>query len=59
MQQLERWYDIEVVYENGIPEIPFGGEISRNVSLEGLLKMLAGADLSFRIEKDRKLIITK
>lgn len=57
MQQLERWYDIEVVYENGIPAIPFEGEISRNVSLEGLLKMLAGADLTFRVEKGRKLII--
>ncbi|RXK87066.1 FecR family protein [Filimonas effusa] len=59
MQQLERWYDIEVIYENGIPEIPFDGEISRNVSLEKLLKMLADADLTFRIEKNRKLIITK
>lgn len=59
MQQLERWYDIEVVYENGIPEIPFDGEISRNVGLERLLKMLADADLTFKMEKDRKLIITK
>lgn len=58
MQQLERWYDIEVVYENGIPEIPFEGEMSRNISLDGLLKMLEAADLHFRIEKGRKLIIT-
>lgn len=59
MQQLERWYDIEVVYENGIPDNPFGGAITRNVSLDGLLKMLKEGDLSFRMEKGRKLIITK
>lgn len=59
MQQLERWYDIEVVYENGVPEIPFGGEISRNVSFNGLLKMLADADLKFRVEQGRKLVIIK
>ncbi|BAV05375.1 FecR family protein [Filimonas lacunae] len=59
MQQLERWYDIEVVYENGIPEIPFGGEISRNVSFDGLLKMLTEADLKFRVEQGRKLVIIK
>lgn len=57
MRQLERWYDIEVVYENGVPEIPFAGEISRNVGLAGLLKLLGGTALKFRIEDGRKLII--
>lgn len=59
MQQLERWYDIEVVYENGVPDIPFDGEISRDVSLGGLLKMLEGVNLKFRMETGRKLIVTK
>ncbi|QEC45132.1 FecR family protein [Pseudobacter ginsenosidimutans] len=59
MRQLERWYDIEVVYKNGIPDIPFSGKISRNLSLDELLKTLAGTDLQFTIEDDRKIIITK
>ena len=58
MKQLARWYDIEVVYEKGIPDIkPFYGEISRDVSLAGLLKGLDGAGVHFRIEEGRKLVI--
>ncbi len=40
MKQLERWYDIEVVYEKGIPDIAFGGEMTKNISLAGLLLVL-------------------
>lgn len=58
MRQLERWYDIEVVYENGIPHIEFEGEMTKDVSLSGLLAMLGKTELHFRIE-GRKLIITQ
>lgn len=56
MHQLERWYDIDVVYENGIPDIKFFGEIDRNVNLGDLLQILSNAKLRFRIE-GRKLVI--
>ncbi|WEK35166.1 MAG: FecR domain-containing protein [Candidatus Pseudobacter hemicellulosilyticus] len=56
MRQLERWYDIEVVYERGVPDITFGGEITRGVSLQGLLSGLEGSEVHFRIE-GRKLIV--
>jgi len=59
MRQLERWYDIKVIYENGIPDIHFGGKIDRDVSLADLLQMLAGTKLKFRIEKGRELVIMK
>ena len=57
MNQLERWYDIEVVYEKEIPHIKFWGEMSRHVSLAGVLKGLKGAKLHFRLDKGRKLLI--
>lgn len=57
MRLLERWYDIDVIYENGIPDIHFGGEIDRNVSLTELLKILGSTKLKFRIEENRKLVI--
>jgi ferric-dicitrate binding protein FerR (iron transport regulator) len=56
MRQLERWYDIEVVYENGVPDIAFEGEMTRDVPLNGLLVMLKRTDIHFRIE-GRKLIV--
>jgi hypothetical protein len=57
MRQLERWYDIKVKYENGVPDIHFGGKIGRDVSLSDLLQILAGTKLKFRIEKGRELVI--
>lgn len=59
MRQLERWYDIEVVYENGIPDVHFWGEIGRDLSLSAVLKILSGTKLKFRIEQNRKLIIMR
>lgn len=59
MRQLERWYDIKVTYESGVPDVRFGGKIGRDVSLADLLLILAGTKLKFRIEKGRELIIMK
>jgi transmembrane sensor len=56
MKQLERWYDIEVVYEKGIPDIVFGGEMTKNISLAGLLLILEKSDIHFRLE-GRKLVV--
>lgn len=59
MRQLERWYDIKVTYESGVPDIRFGGKIGQDVSLADLLLILSGTKLKFRIEKGRELIIMK
>lgn len=59
MRQLARWYDLDVVYENGIPEMKFYGKMDRNVSLSRLLIFLQESDLHFRLEDGRKLIVKK
>lgn len=56
MKQLERWYDIEVVYANGIPDIEFGGEMTKDIPLERLLVVLEKSGIHFRLE-DRHLIV--
>lgn len=58
MNQLERWYDIQVVYESGIPDIRFWGEISRDLSLGDVIEALQKTEVHFRIE-GRKLIVMK
>lgn len=58
MRQLERWYDIEVVYENGIPEAELTGNMTRDVSLKELMEGLDRLGISSRLE-GRKLIILK
>lgn len=56
MRQLERWYDIEVIYENGVPDIEFEGAMTRDVSLNGLLTILGRSGIQFRLD-GRKLIV--
>lgn len=57
MRQLERWYDIKVEYPKGIPAGQFEGQISRNINLADLLKILARADVKFKIEEGRRLLV--
>lgn len=57
MNEISRWYDIDVVYEKGVPAFEFGGKIRRDLTLANLLKFLEGAGVHFRIEAGRKLIV--
>jgi ferric-dicitrate binding protein FerR (iron transport regulator) len=56
MRQIERWYDIEVIYEKGIPNIRFGGKLRSDLSLSGLLRSLQESEVHFRVE-GRKVIV--
>jgi transmembrane sensor len=57
MRQLERWYDITVVYENGIPQKEFTGEIGRNVKLADVVEALHSLGVNLRLE-GRTLIVS-
>lgn len=50
MQELARWYNIEVVYEGEMPDQKFGGELRRNSKLSSVLKILEKSGVNFRIE---------
>lgn len=56
MRQLERWYDIEIVYEGKIPQIALMGKLTRDVSLNDLLPALRKMGVRYRLEA-RKLTI--
>ncbi|ANE53195.1 FecR family protein [Flavisolibacter tropicus] len=58
MKQLERWYDIEVVFEGAVPDVEFYGELSRTNTLTEILEAFKEADIKFRLE-GRKLVILK
>ena len=57
MRQLKRWYDIEVKYESGVPDIEFVGKMTRDIPLNGLLIALKKSNVHFRLE-GRTLIVT-
>ncbi|MEI6950309.1 FecR domain-containing protein [Paraflavisolibacter sp. H34] len=50
MQELARWYDLEVTYEAGVPPITFEGELGRDMKLSSVLKALEESDVRFRLE---------
>ncbi|MGN6416179.1 MAG: FecR domain-containing protein [Pseudobacter sp.] len=55
-RELERWYNIEIVFEGGIPEKSLWGGMSMDVPLSGVLQYFKGLDIRYR-EEGRKLII--
>jgi transmembrane sensor len=57
MREVERWYDVEVVYEKGVPAKSFFGKVNRDLSLLDFMDGLKDWGVRFQLE-GRKLIIT-
>lgn len=58
VSQLERWYDVSINY-TGMEDYRFNGEISRNVSLSKVLKMMElTSNIHYKIN-DRNIYMTK
>jgi transmembrane sensor len=56
MRQLARWYDVEVVYKDGVPKDRYQGEMYRNVNASKILKVLEGSGTHFTVE-GKKIIL--
>lgn len=57
MRQVSRWYDADIEYEGTVPERQFGGKISRNSSIDDVLKILELSNVHFRIEGKKITIL--
>jgi ferric-dicitrate binding protein FerR (iron transport regulator) len=57
MLTIERWYDVDVVYEGNIPYRTFSGEIPRSANLSQLLKLLEIAKIHVKMDADKKKLI--
>ncbi len=51
MRQLGRWYDIDIVYARGVPELELGGEIQKSLSLTEMLEALGALGVKFKNKK--------
>ena len=56
MKKLERWYDIDVVYEGNIPDDQYVGKISKNTNLNEVLKVLSLSKIKYQL-KGKTIII--
>lgn len=50
MRQIERWYNIDVVYEKGVRNREFVGELTKSVTLNQLLEGLEEFGVHYRLE---------
>lgn len=58
LRQLARWYDVEIVYPNGIPQESFTGYIDRNLKASDALNILTYTKVNFKIE-GKKILVFK
>jgi transmembrane sensor len=58
MRQLQRWYDITVIYEGEVPQVSFSGNLHRNLNLSEALRVLEHLGIKFKLN-ERKLTIYK
>ena len=49
MKQIERWYDVDVIYEGQVPQERFSGGMSRNVTLQTVLQLLKVSEIKYYI----------
>lgn len=56
MREISRWYDVDIVYANGIPEGHFEGQIPRNMDFAELVKVLNEGGIKTKLD-GRKLIV--
>jgi ferric-dicitrate binding protein FerR (iron transport regulator) len=58
MKQVERWYDVDVVYEGERPTGHYRGKVPRDVKASEMLKIIEASGVHYRIE-NKKIIIMK
>jgi ferric-dicitrate binding protein FerR (iron transport regulator) len=57
MRQLERWYNVTVVYKSKIPEGKYSGMIGRNNNISQVLNILKASGISFDINDNNTIVV--
>ena len=56
MQQVSRWYDVDIVYKNTVSKGRFNGRINRAIRLSGIVNALKQGGINCAIEQHRLLV---
>lgn len=57
LRQISRWYDVEVVYRNGIPEGHITGKIPRYKNASEVLEILKLSGINVKIEGGKLIVM--
>lgn len=59
MRKISRWYNVEVVFENGLPEDTYSGAVTRHCNIQQVLEIMEGLNnIHFTIQ-GRRIIVSK
>lgn len=58
MKQIGRWYNVEIVYNDNVPDLTFSGSIARNSSLEKVLKILEISGAHFSVTGNKIAVLS-
>lgn len=56
MRKLERWYNIQVMYEGEVPRRSFGGEIQNSLTLSQVLHILEKNNVRFKVDGNKLIV---
>lgn len=56
MQQLSRWYNVQVDYVSTVPSQQFEGEIQRSLNLSQVLRLIAGTGIHYTLNGNKLTI---
>lgn len=59
MNQISRWYNVEVIYKTKIANKAFGGSISRDIPLSRMLEALRENEVNCRLEGGKVIVGTE
>jgi transmembrane sensor len=57
LRQLERWYNVKVVFKGAVPKRFFGGEMQRDLNLSEVVKILEKNKVHFKIEGNKLMVL--
>ncbi|GAA4301557.1 FecR family protein [Compostibacter hankyongensis] len=58
MRQIARWYDVEIIYADSVPDVHITGKIPQNTNLTDVLKMMELSGIRFRLEGRKVIVLT-
>ena len=57
LRQLSRWYDVDIVYDESIPDVYYSGEIDRSLTLNQIFSLLEKTRITHKIEGNKLTIM--
>ncbi|TKC06184.1 FecR family protein [Pedobacter frigoris] len=59
MAEIGRWYDLDIIYENGVPSEELVGDAFRNQNIGFVLRLLDVAEINYKLDVNRRKLTIK